>query len=95
MRGGEQPRWRSDGRELFYLAPDGKIMGTPVTTGASFDAETPVALFQAYPREMIATSEQFDYDISKDGQRFLINTQLKAALTPMSVVMNWAASLNK
>jgi hypothetical protein len=44
---------------------------------------------------MIATSEQFDYDISKDGQRFLINTQLKAALTPMSVVMNWAASLNK
>jgi dipeptidyl aminopeptidase/acylaminoacyl peptidase len=93
--GGEQPRWRSDGKELFYLAPDGKIMGTPVTTGASFDAGTPVALFQANPREMIATSEQFDYDVSKDGQRFLINTQLKAALTPMSVVMSWTASLNK
>jgi eukaryotic-like serine/threonine-protein kinase len=93
--GGEQPRWRSDGKELFYLAPDGRIMGTPVTIGASFDAGTPVALFQANPREMIATSEQFDYDVSKDGQRFLINTQLKAALTPMSVVMSWTASLNK
>ncbi|MGA7471912.1 MAG: hypothetical protein WBW60_04220, partial [Candidatus Sulfotelmatobacter sp.] len=93
--GGEQPRWRSDGKELFYLAPDGKIMATPVTIGASFDAGTPVALFQANPREMIATSEQFDYDVSKDGQRFLINTQLKAALTPMSVVMSWTASLNK
>jgi Tol biopolymer transport system component len=93
--GGEQPRWRSDGKELFYLAPDGKIMATPVTIGASFDAGTPVALFQANPREMIATSEQFDYDVSKEGQRFLINTQLKAALTPMSVVMSWTASLNK
>ena len=93
--GGEQPRWRSDGKELFYLAPDGKIMATPVTIGASFDPGTPVALFQANPREMIATSEQFDYDVSKDGQRFLINTQLKAALTPMSVVMSWTASLNK
>ena len=93
--GGEQPRWRSDGKELFYLAPDGKIMATPVTMGASFNAGTPVALFQANPREMIATSEQFDYDVSKDGQRFLINTQLKAALTPMSVVMSWTARLNK
>ena len=47
--GGEQPRWRSDGKELFYLAPDGKIMAMPVTIGASFDAGAPVALFQANP----------------------------------------------
>ncbi|MFZ1053678.1 MAG: protein kinase [Candidatus Sulfotelmatobacter sp.] len=93
--GGEQPKWRSDGRELFYLAPDGKIMAVPVTTGANFDAGAPVALFQANPREMVATSERFAYDVSKDGQRFLINTQLKSALTPMSVVMDWTASLNK
>jgi eukaryotic-like serine/threonine-protein kinase len=93
--GGEQPKWRSDGKELFYLAADGKIMAVPVTTGANFDAGTPVALFQANPREMVATTERFDYDVSKDGQRFLINTQLKSALTPMSVVMSWTASLNK
>jgi serine/threonine protein kinase len=93
--GGEQPKWRSDGKELFYLAPDGKIMTTPVTIGANFDAGSPVALFQANPREMVATSERFAYDVSKDGQRFLINTQLKSTLTPMSVVMDWAAGLNK
>jgi eukaryotic-like serine/threonine-protein kinase len=93
--GGEQPKWRSDGKELFYLAPDGKMMAVPVTVGANFDAGTPVALFQANPREMIATSERFDYDVSKDGQRFLINTELKSGLTPMSVVVNWTAGLNK
>jgi Tol biopolymer transport system component len=93
--GGDQPRWRSDGKELFYLAADSKIVATPVSIGANFDAGTPVALFQANPREMVATTEQFFYDVSKDGQRFLINTQLKTAMTPMSVVLNWASKLKK
>jgi len=93
--GGEQPKWRIDGKELFYLAADGKIVAVPVMTGANFDAGTRVALFQANPREMVATSERFAYDVSKDGQRFLINTQLKSALTPMTLVMDWTASLNK
>ena len=53
------------------------------------------ALFQANPREMVATSEQFSYDVSRDGQKFLINTQLKTALTPMSIVLNWTAKLGK
>jgi Tol biopolymer transport system component len=93
--GGEQPKWRNDGKEFYYLAPDGKIMAAPVTTGAKFDAGTPVALFQANPREMVATSEQSSYDVSKDGQKFLINTQLKTAMTPLSVVTNWGAKLGK
>ncbi|HTA24545.1 MAG TPA: protein kinase [Terriglobales bacterium] len=93
--GGEQPKWRSDGKEFYYLAPDGKIMAAPVTTGAKFDAGTPVALFQANPRELVATSEQSSYDVSKDGQKFLINTQLKTAMTPLSVVTNWGAKLGK
>ncbi|MGO9647983.1 MAG: protein kinase domain-containing protein [Terriglobales bacterium] len=93
--GGEQPRWRSDGKEFYYLAPDGKIMATPVTVGANFDAGTPVALFQANPRELVATSEQSSYDVSKGGEKFLINTQLKTAMTPMSIVMDWTAKLGK
>ncbi len=92
--GGEQPRWRSDGKELFYLSSDGKIMAAPVTTGTNFDAGAPVALFQANPREIVATSEQMIYDVSKDGQRFLINTQVPQAEThPMSIVLNWSAKL--
>ncbi len=92
--GGDQPKWRSDGRELFYLAPDSKIMAVPVTTGTNFDAQTPTVLFQANPREILATSERFSYDVSNDGQKFLINTQMKTATTPMSVVLNWRAKLN-
>ncbi|GAC1434502.1 MAG: hypothetical protein NVS1B11_34510 [Terriglobales bacterium] len=69
-------------------------MAIPVKTGANFDAGTPTALFQANPREMMATSEQFSYDVSRDGQKFLINTQLKTAIAPMSVVLNWSTKLN-
>ncbi len=92
--GGDQPRWRSDGKELFYLSADSKIMAAPVKTGTNFDAGAPVPLFQANPREMVATSELFSYDVSNDGQKFLINTQLKTEATPMSVILNWNAKMN-
>jgi serine/threonine protein kinase len=94
--GGDQPKWRSDGKELFYFSPESKLMAVSVTTGTHFDAGTPNVLFQASPREMVATSEHVTYDISKDGQKFLINTPLKQSETmPMSVVLNWSARLNK
>jgi Tol biopolymer transport system component len=94
--GGEQPRWRGDGRELFYLSPESKVMAVPVTTGANFDSGTPVILFQATPRQPIPIYDLFVYDVSRDGQRFLIITPVKEAETaPMSVVLNWAAELNK
>jgi eukaryotic-like serine/threonine-protein kinase len=94
--GGEQPRWRGDGKELFYLSSDAKMMAAPVTTGANFDARTPVALFQATPRQPVPLYDLFAYDVSRDGQRFLILTQVKRAeTTPMSIVLNWTAKLNK
>jgi hypothetical protein len=94
--GGEQPRWRGDGKELFYLSSDEKMMAVPVTTGMNFDAGTPGALFQATPRQPIPSYELFVYDVSRDGQRFLINTQINQPETaPMSVLLNWPAKLNK
>jgi dipeptidyl aminopeptidase/acylaminoacyl peptidase len=93
--GGDQPKWRGDGKEFFYITPDGKIMAAPVTVGANFDAGTPAMLFQANPRELVATSEQVTYDVSKDGQKFLVNTQLKTGTTPMSIVLNWTAKSNR
>lgn len=70
-------------------------MAAPVTVGANFDAGTPAMLFQANPRELVATSEQVTYDVSKDGQKFLVNTQLKTGTTPMSIVLNWTAKSNR
>ncbi len=94
--GGEQPRWRGDGKELFYLSSDSKIMAAPVTSGATFDAGSPVALFQATPRQPVLVYDMFVYDVSRDGQRFLINTQMKQSQTqPMSIILNWPAKLNK
>jgi eukaryotic-like serine/threonine-protein kinase len=94
--GGEQPRWRSDGKELFYLSADDKMMAVPVTTGANLDAGAPVALFQATLRQPVLVYDRFVYDVSRDGQRFLINTPVKKADTkPMSVFLNWPAQLNK
>jgi eukaryotic-like serine/threonine-protein kinase len=94
--GGEQPRWRGDGKELFFLSSDSRIMVAAVTTGANFDASSPVALFQATPRQPVSTNDQFVYDVSRDGQRFLFLTQVKQTETvPMSVVLNWTATLNK
>jgi eukaryotic-like serine/threonine-protein kinase len=92
--GGTQPRWRGDGKELFYLATDGTLMA--VATGTNFDPGTPVALFQANARELVATSERSSYDVTGDGKRFLINTQIKNAdPQPMSVILNWDAALRK
>jgi eukaryotic-like serine/threonine-protein kinase len=94
--GGEQPRWRADGKELFYLSSDGKMMAAPVTEGSSFDAGAGVALFQAAPRQPVMVYDLFVYDVSRDGQRFLINTPVKQAETaPMSILLNWIAKLNK
>jgi serine/threonine protein kinase/Tol biopolymer transport system component len=94
--GGEQPRWRGDGKELFYLSSDGKVMSAPVTEGANFDVGAPVPLFQANPREPVGTSEQLFYDVTRDGQRFLINTEARqTAVEPMALILNWASRLKK
>jgi Tol biopolymer transport system component len=94
--GGEQPRWRGDGKELFYLSSDYKVMAVPVTTGANFDAGSPAALFQVATREPISTNDQFAYDVTRDGQRFLIITPVKqVVVAPMSIVLNWLAKLKK
>ena len=94
--GGTQPRWRGDGKELYYLSADSKIMAVPIAGGANFNAGAPVPLFQADPRVLVATSELSAYDVTRDGKRFLINTQLKnPEAQPMTVVLNWTSLVKK
>ena len=94
--GGTQPRWRGDGKELFYIASDGQMMASPVTTGEHFDAASPQPLFPARAREQVAGSELAMYDVTRDGQRFLINTQMETTeKQPMMVVLHWPLVLEK
>ncbi len=88
--GGDQPRWRRDGKELFFLAPDGQLMAVEVRAGASFERGTPKALFRT--RLSILALSGFEYSVSGDGQRFLLNQLAgEEAPTSLTVVLNWAA----
>jgi serine/threonine protein kinase len=96
--GGNQPRWRRDGKELFYFAPDSTLMAVDVsTTGGNFKLGVPKPLFKASILGGTGggpvSSWRWD---SPDGQRFLINTPLEeAAATPVTVVLNWQSALKK
>jgi eukaryotic-like serine/threonine-protein kinase len=90
--GGAQPRWRKDGKELFYLAVDGTIMAVPITTNAdSFQAGTPRGLFQSNLRT--TDPRRPEYDVFPDGQQFLVITALMSGATPMNVIVNWPSLL--
>lgn len=94
--GGEEPRWRQDGKELFYLSPEGKMMAVTVTTGASFEASSPAALFQTHQRQPVSAQAVFSYDVTGDGQRFLIATKVdEANAVAPSVLLNWASLMEK
>jgi Tol biopolymer transport system component len=90
--GGAQPIWSRSGKELFYVAPDGKLLAVGVTAGASgFEAGTPQALFETRMKSALG----WRYDVSTDG-RFLINTVLgETRANPITLVQNWAAELKK
>ncbi len=95
--GGSEPRWRRDGKELYYIAPDGKLMAVDVKVGSSaFEAGAARSLFQTRRREHIAAADLFSYDVSADGQRFLVNTDVgEVTSSPLTVVLNWTAELKR
>jgi len=94
--GGEEPRWRGDGKELFYLAPDARLMAVEVKSGTGFEAGTPVALFQTHLRQPLSAMDFFSYDVTGDGQKFLVNTKVDTSTSaPLSVILNWSAEMEK
>jgi eukaryotic-like serine/threonine-protein kinase len=94
--GGQEPRWRQDGKELYYVSAEGNMMAVAVSAGASFEASSPVALFQTHRRQPVSTQDVFSYDISGDGQRFLIITKVdEANAAPPSILLNWASAMEK
>jgi len=85
--GGTSPRWRADGKELYYVTPDAKLMAVPVVTqGSTLTPGTPQLLFQTH---LPLGSNRPQYDVARDG-RFLINTDLQDASTePIHLLLNW------
>ena len=91
--GGRFPIWRRDGSELFYVAADGSMMATPVkTSGTEFEFESPKPLFKT---RMLALNFR-EFDVSPDGQRFLIGTRIgEPTASPPTVILNWTALVRK
>jgi protease II len=89
--GGAYPRWRRDGKELFYIAAGQKLMAVVVQTDPTFQAGRPQALFEPRFFQPI-----IPYTVSTDGQRFLVNTPIEEDnSSPVTVVLNWTAELKK
>lgn len=66
--GGSEPHWRGDGKELYYLGQSGMLMAATVTTEDGFSSGTPAPLFQLHGRPHVSSTDQYTYDVTKDGQ---------------------------
>jgi Tol biopolymer transport system component len=91
--GGTEPRWRGDGKEIFYIAPSGMLMAVPVNGESIFATGTPLPLFQIHGRAPISSTDVFTYDVAKDGKRFLVNRYVKPQhVPPLTILLNTASS---
>jgi Tol biopolymer transport system component len=89
--GGSRPAWSRNGKELYYIAPDRKLMAVPIQGGAALNPGTPKELFQT----KIAGSIDYWFDVSRDG-RFVMPVRVQQSLrSEMSVVLNWPDILKK
>ena len=88
--GGSRPVWSRDGKELFYIAADRKLMVAAVKAGAAFETTAPRALF-----ETRQSATRF-FDVSPDGRRFLMIDPLPEPVTPpMTLLVDWPAAIKR
>ncbi len=92
--GGSMPTWRADGKEIFYIDTDNRLMAVPISTENTLRLETPVPLFQATMRDV--TGSGLNYDVTPDGQRFLVmepGSNPDAEEATLTLVRNWPTFL--
>ena len=89
--GGLQPKWRSDGNELFYLELDGRLMALPVTTGPTIEVGMASVLFQTSVRP----AHVEPVPVAPGGQRFLVLEPERTGGEPLTFVLDWTARLEQ
>jgi Tol biopolymer transport system component len=87
-RGGAAPRWKADGKVIYFIAPDGKMMSVGVTTSASaFEAGTPAPLF---PTQIVVQVFRPQYAVAADGRIVVYNLEVDdASVSPITLILNW------
>lgn len=89
--GGRCPRWRGDGKEIYWLSPRGQIMAAQIEyKDSGIQALTPEAVLQA-GIEMVIFEP---YDVTRDGKKFVVNT-LRDSEGALTLMVNWTARLNQ
>jgi hypothetical protein len=87
VNGGYYPAWRADGKEIYYQGPNRRVMAVAVKTEPTFEAGDPHVLFE---------NPGSNFDVTADGQRFLVGVPAREAPpAPIIVVLNWQAGLKK
>ena len=87
--GGRDPRWRADGKEIFYLDSQSNLMSVKLDSEGRLSADTPTKLFPSHARMPVSSSDQFSFDVTPDGEKFLIDQYSKPAETPpLSIILN-------
>ena len=93
--GGRMPRWRRDGRELYFVAEDDTIMAAEVEASPNkFEVKNVRPLFRVNLAPE-ARERSGSFDVTADGTRFIINASSDEAQPPITLVLNWAAELKK
>jgi hypothetical protein len=91
--GGAQVRWNPNGRELFYIAADDRLMAVPIrfsSNGETVEPAAPFALFATNVGSSAINANRHQYAVSPDGQSFVTNSVLEEASTsPITVILNW------
>jgi serine/threonine protein kinase/Tol biopolymer transport system component len=99
--GGSSPRWRRDGKELFYLAADSELMAAEVDGGPIFQVGTVHSLFHLFLRtgpsrlDLSPTSGQIGYDAAPDGKWFVVNSPPAGSPPPITLITHWTPEPGK
>ena len=89
--GGTEPCWRADGKELYFVAPDGKLTAVEVTAR---DATVEIGIAQALFETRMFYSPGTHYDVTRDGKRFLVDMAGEGSI-PIMLMVNWTAELKR
>ena len=91
--GGTEPRWRDDGKEMFYLDTKGVLTAVSIIPGSTFARGTPQPLFRMRARAPLSNTDVFSYDVVKDGSRFIVNRYVKpSSVPPLGILLNATAA---
>ncbi len=91
--GGSSARWSRDGKELFYMVPDGTLMAVPILSQQPLEFGQPTALFQFATPSRGLPGGKPSYDVAADGQRFIVNAVVRQTDPSLQVLLNWPALL--